>query len=109
MKYTWQLRLTRGGLFIPRLPLMGPFAYGYNIFKKLFAHLISKAKEVGKPEQRNEPLFGVDVKQYSNKVDFVQLVKGNAKTSVTGKVEFMVCNDKMCLPPAKKEFSLPLN
>jgi len=53
----------------------------------------------------------VDVKYFSGKVDFVQLVKvkGNAKTNVTGSVEFMVCNDKQCLPPATEKFSIALN
>jgi thiol:disulfide interchange protein DsbD len=69
-----------------------------------------KAKEVGKMEKHNEPLFGVDVKQFSNSVDFVQLVKLKApvKTSVNVAVEFMVCNDKQCLPPSTKKFSVAL-
>jgi thiol:disulfide interchange protein DsbD len=55
-------------------------------------------------------LFGVNVKQYSNNVDFVQTVKikGNAKTAVKGSVEFMVCNNKECLPPKTIEFSVSL-
>jgi DsbC/DsbD-like thiol-disulfide interchange protein len=67
-------------------------------------------KEVGKLEQKHEALFGVDVKQYSNKVEFVQVVKlkGNAKTVVNGTVEFMVCNDRECLPPTKEKFSITL-
>jgi DsbC/DsbD-like thiol-disulfide interchange protein len=28
--------------------------------------------------------------------------------TVTGHVEYMCCNDKMCLPPVKVEFSVPL-
>lgn len=70
-----------------------------------------KAKEAGKLEQHHEELFGVDVKQFSNKVDFVQTVKlkAAAKTSVTGSVEFMVCNDKECLPPKTEKFSVALD
>jgi thiol:disulfide interchange protein DsbD len=67
-------------------------------------------KEVGKLEQHNEPLFGVDVKQFSNKVDFVQVVKlkANVKTSVDIAVEFMTCNDRECLPPSTKKFTVAL-
>ena len=67
-------------------------------------------KEVGKLEQHHEPLFGVDVKQFSNKVDFVQTVKlkANVKTSVDIAVEFMTCNDKECLPPVTKNFTVAL-
>lgn len=67
-------------------------------------------KEVGKLEQKHEPLFGVDVKQYSKKVVFIQTVKLKAKTktAVTGTVGFMSCNDRVCLPPATREFSITL-
>jgi thiol:disulfide interchange protein DsbD len=67
-------------------------------------------KETGKLEKRFEPLFGVDVKQYSDKVEFVQIVKlkANVKTSVALAVEFMVCNDKQCLPPTTKKFTVAL-
>jgi thiol:disulfide interchange protein DsbD len=55
-------------------------------------------------------LFGVDVKQFSNKVDFVQTVKikGKAKTVLNGSVEFMTCNDHECLPPKTQKFSVAL-
>src|SRR5882757_9870837 len=69
-----------------------------------------KPKEVGKLEQHAEPLFGVDVKQFSDKVDFVQTVKvkGSAKTTVKGTIEFMVCNDHECKPPATQSFAIAL-
>lgn len=69
-----------------------------------------KAKEVGKMEKHFEPLFNVDVLQYSEKVDFVQIVKlkANVKTKVDVAVEFMVCDDKQCLPPSTKKFTLSL-
>ena len=47
---------------------------------------------------------------YSDKVDFVQTVtlKANVKTTVSGEVEFMVCDDKQCLPPERVKFSVKL-
>ena len=73
--------------------------------------LEDKWKEVGKLEQHHEKLFGVDVKQYSDKVEFVQTVKLKAavKTSAGVAVEYMVCNDRQCLPPVTKKFSVALN
>lgn len=67
-------------------------------------------KEKGKLEQRHEPLFGVDVKQYSNKVEFSQIVKlkANVNTSVEVAVQFMVCDDRQCLPPSTKKFTVAL-
>src|SRR5438045_2559321 len=57
-------------------------------------------KEVGKLEKFRDEKLDVSANQYSGKVDFVQVVKvkGNAKTNVTGKLEFQTCDDKKCLP-----------
>jgi DsbC/DsbD-like thiol-disulfide interchange protein len=88
----------------------GPIPTAITFSKNPLLTLSGTAKEEGKMEQHNEPLFGVDVKQFSNKVDFVQTVKlkNNAKTNVNGSVEYMVCNDKQCLPPKTVEFSVSL-
>lgn len=66
------------------------------------------AKEVGKLEQKHEPLFGVDVKQYSDQVVFKQTVKlkANVNTSVDVAVQYMVCDDHQCLPPTTKKFTV---
>ncbi|MBN9299553.1 MAG: hypothetical protein J0I41_21310 [Filimonas sp.] len=72
--------------------------------------LNGKVKEVGALKTSHDENFGVDVKYYANKVDFVQTVKvkNNAKTNIAGTVEYMVCDDSQCLPPTKKPFSVQL-
>ncbi len=72
--------------------------------------LQGEAKEVGKLESKHEAIFGVNVKQFSNKVDFVQTMKlkGPVKTTLNGSVEYMLCNDKECLPPTSQKFSVPI-
>lgn len=89
----------------------GPVPTSITFGKNPLLAVEGKAKEVGKLEQRHEELFGVDVKQFSNKIDFVQTVKlkAAAKTSLTGAVEFMTCNDKECLPPKTEKFSVALD
>ncbi|MGN6193526.1 MAG: protein-disulfide reductase DsbD domain-containing protein [Ginsengibacter sp.] len=92
-------------------PEGGPIPTSLTFTKNPLVIVEGKAKEVGKMEKHTEPLFGnIDVKQFSNNVDFVQLVKLKApvKTSVDVAVEFMVCNDKQCLPPSTKKFSVAL-
>jgi hypothetical protein len=92
-------------------PEGGPIATSLTFTKNPLLTVEGKAKEIGKMEQHTEPLFGnIDVKQFSNNVDFVQLVKLKApvKTSVNVAVEFMVCNDKQCLPPSTRKFSVAL-
>lgn len=88
----------------------GPVPTTIKFAKNPLVTLVGAAKEVGKLEQRHEELFGVDVKQFSNSVSFVQTVKVKAavKTSVIGTVEFMVCNDTQCLPPTTNKFSLSI-
>jgi hypothetical protein len=67
-------------------------------------------KEKGKMEQHFEELFGVEVKQFSDKVDFIQVVKlkSSAKTNISGTIEFMTCNDHECMPPKTEKFSITL-
>ena len=70
-----------------------------------------KVKEVGKMEKFKDKQLGLSANQYSEKVDFVQVVKlkGAAKTSVSGSVEFQTCDDKKCLPPKTVNFNIALN
>lgn len=91
-------------------PEGGPVPTSIEFSKNPLLILDGKAKEVGKLEQHFETLFGVEVKQFSNKVDFVQVVKikGKAKTALNGSVEFMTCNDRECLPPRTQKFSIAL-
>lgn len=99
-------------IYSQHTPEGGPVPTSLTFTKNPLVIIEGKAKEVGKLEQHVEPLFGnIDVKQFSNKVDFVQLVKLKApvKTSVNVAVEFMVCNDKQCLPPKTEKLSVALN
>ncbi|HEY9364629.1 MAG TPA: protein-disulfide reductase DsbD domain-containing protein [Chitinophagaceae bacterium] len=67
-----------------------------------------KTKEVGKMEKFKDEKLGVAANQYSRQVEFVQVVKlkTNAKTNISGTVEYQTCDDKKCLPPKKINFSL---
>ncbi len=67
-------------------------------------------KEQGKLEKVFDKNFNTNVLYYSEKVVFIQTVKvkGNIKTSVSGTVEYMVCDESQCLPPVKKSFDLKL-
>ena len=88
----------------------GPVPTTISFSKNPLVTLKGAAKEVGKLEKHFEELFGVEVKQFSDKVDFVQTVtvKAGIKTSVNGSVSYMVCNDRECQPPATVKFSILL-
>ena len=72
--------------------------------------LDGKIKEVGKMEKFTDKVLKVSANQYSNTVTFTQQIKlkGKAKTSVTGTVEYQTCDDQKCLPPKKVSFKVAL-
>jgi len=72
--------------------------------------LNGKPKEVGKLFDQFDKAINARSKYYSNKVEFVQTItlKSNVKTAITGEVEFMVCDDRQCLPPDVAKFSVKL-
>ncbi len=67
-------------------------------------------KEEGSIIKKYDENFKSNVLYYSEKVKFIQTVKVKAgvKTNISGTVEYMVCNDEMCLPPTKKTFDIKL-
>lgn len=68
-------------------------------------------KEVGKMKVFKDEKLKISANQYSDKVDFVQVVKlkANVKTNVVGSVEYQTCDDKKCLPAKKVDFTIALN
>ena len=88
----------------------GPLPTKISFAKNPLTVIDGKIKEVGKLESHFEEVFDIDTKYYNNKVEFVQVVnvKGNAKTNLTGTVEYMACNDRECLPPKSVPFSIAL-
>ncbi|MBK8520819.1 MAG: hypothetical protein IPL54_08050 [Chitinophagaceae bacterium] len=67
-----------------------------------------KVMEIGKMEKSFDKNFNSVLKYYTNKVDFVQKVKvkSSIATVVKGTVNFMVCNDRKCLPPRDVPFTI---
>ena len=52
--------------------------------------------------------FDMNLSYYENKAVFVQrfAVKGGTEIGLKGYIEYMACNDQMCLPPQTIDFSL---
>ena len=80
----------------------GPIPTAFTFTKSPLFNLDGTVKESGKLVKKFESAWNHNVNYYEKTVDFVQVVKlkSNVKTTLAGKVEFMVCNDKECLPPA---------
>jgi hypothetical protein len=91
-------------------PNGGPVATTFNFKKNPLVTIDGKTTEVGKLSTVHDEIFGVDVKYYSETVTFAQVVKlkSPVKTNLTGTIKYMVCNDKMCLPPKTVSFNVPI-
>ncbi len=86
----------------------GPFSTTFAFTQNPLLNIDGKVQELGTLKKVFEEAFGSEVRYYEKAVSFVQRVKlrGKAKTNLAGKVEYMVCNDKQCLPPAEVNFSV---
>jgi hypothetical protein len=86
----------------------GPIPTAFSFSKNPVLQLNGKVKEVGSLVKKFDKTWNHDLKYYEKNVDFVQVVKlkANIKTDLIGKVEFMVCNDRQCLPPADVEIKV---
>lgn len=87
----------------------GPIPTAFTFTKNPLLAFDGAVKENGKLIKKNEEVWGGEVRYYENKVEFVQRVKiKGGKTNLAGKVEYMVCNDEKCLPPAETSFSVAI-
>jgi thiol:disulfide interchange protein DsbD len=68
------------------------------------------AKEIGTLEKKFDKNFNTNVAYFSNKVQFTQManLKVASKTKIAGEIEYGVCNEDRCLPPAKASFEIAL-
>lgn len=97
-------------IYSQHTPDGGPVPTTFKFNKNPLVTLVGKTEEKGMLKTTHDKNFGVDVKYYVGKVEFVQTVKvrGNVKTNVSGSVNYMVCNDHECLPPVDQNFSVKL-
>ena len=73
------------------------------------AKAIGNPKEAGKLKTIFEQEFKVNQKYFEQNVDFIQTVKVEPRTKkVSGTIEYMVCNDRQCLPPKTVAFDIAL-
>ena len=83
----------------------------FTITNNPLIEAVGKIKEVGKLEKFHDKELDLSANQYSTTVNFVQTIKlkGKAKTSFAGSVEFQTCDDKKCLPPKTVNFKVALD
>jgi thiol:disulfide interchange protein DsbD len=87
----------------------GPVATSFTFQKSPDYELIGKTTETPKAVSAFDKNFNITISWHEDKAVFkqkIRLKKSNA--TVKGSVEFMVCNDKQCLPPEDLEFAIKL-
>lgn len=88
----------------------GPAPTTFTFTKNPLITLDGNVKELGKVVKKFESVWGGNVSYYEKSVNFVQVVKlkANVKTNLSGKVEFMVCDEKQCLPPSNVDIKVSI-
>ena len=97
-------------MYAQKLDADGPVPTSFTFAKNPLLTLQGPVKEIGKKVTVFEKVWGGKVSYYDDKVDFVQIVKSKVAVpaSLKGSVEYMVCDDKQCLPPKTVEFDIKL-
>jgi thiol:disulfide interchange protein DsbD len=83
----------------------------FTITSNPLVEKIGKIKEEGKLEKFHDKELDLSANQYSTTVNFVQTIKlkGKAKTSFAGSVEYQTCDDKKCMTPKTVNFKVALD
>ncbi|MBH2005171.1 MAG: hypothetical protein I8H66_10815 [Sphingobacteriia bacterium] len=68
-------------------------------------------KEDGKLVEKFEDVFGVNIRYFNGNVVFTKKIqlRANVKTSLTGTIAYMACDDSQCLPPMSVPFTVKLD
>lgn len=87
----------------------GPIATSFAVTPHPAVEVIGKVSE-GKPQKEYDPNFMMELSYFSDSATFVQRVKtkANVPDDVVVKVNFMCCNDEMCLPDKDVFFRVDL-
>lgn len=91
-----------------------PGGDGYEIAPSFTFDKNDNVKLKGKPTEKGKAttskMEGIDGKitYLAGKIDYMQEVTVKGSTKITGKHEYQVCNDRMCLPPKDKDFEFDI-
>ena len=98
-------------LYSAFLPAGGPIATTPWFNESDQYELAGDVIEVTKAKIKFDEGFQMDVGTISGKAELRQKVKltGTGPTTITGEIEFQVCDDATCLPPKSVEFSFTVN
>jgi len=96
-------------LYSQKLPGGGPVPTSFTFDSSAKIQFIGKVQEKSKPIEQYDSNFAMMLKFYAKEAIFVQrvIVKSDLD-SIKGKLEFMSCDNKQCLPPKDIDFAFVL-
>jgi thiol:disulfide interchange protein DsbD len=88
----------------------GPIPTSFKFSPAAAYKLIGKVTESPKPVTAFDKNFNMEIAWHKDQVVFKQRVSLNKPVAaISGVLEFMVCDDQRCLPPAEVEFQIPIS
>jgi len=96
-------------LYSAYLPDNGPIPTRPSYEETAGMELVGDIIEVTKPKIKFDPGFQIDVGTIAGKAEFRQKIRLTAPSvTLSGEIEYQVCDDANCLPPAYEEFTFNL-
>ncbi len=87
----------------------GPVRTSFDFSQNKNITLIGKNEESGGLKKIHDAVFDMTLIKFAHKAIFTQKIKLNAPTKdVKGTIEYMCCDEGMCLPPRKIPFTIKL-
>ncbi|MDR1347045.1 MAG: thioredoxin family protein [Prevotellaceae bacterium] len=93
---------------------IGPYEDGPNATAFTFdlpetVSLIGSVEMIDEPVRKFDDMFGMEIGSFEKKARFGQKVKLSGKgASLKASVEWMVCDDRQCLPPTDEDFTISI-
>lgn len=82
----------------------GPIAATFNAVKMDGVEVVGKLKPVGAEVKKFDPLFGMDLKYFEKRAQFVQKVRFTKPDyAIDCYLEYGACSNEACLPPSSVE------
>nr|WP_106633971.1 cytochrome c biogenesis protein CcdA [Alistipes sp. Marseille-P5061] len=91
---------------------MGPYERGPNptvitLSPEAGVELVGSVEQRTKPHRYFDQMFGMEIGTFSGKALFTQRVRLTAaQAKVRAAIEWMICDDKSCMPPSDTELTL---
>lgn len=86
----------------------GPRATSINFNDSSTISKMEESESSRKPHVKYDPNFQAEIELFDGEINFTKKIEISKTTSLEGYVEYMVCNDMTCLPPATYDFEIEL-